>query len=79
MFFHANEHCWLLFPRPSVFDEPYLELVKDEEIAAHVADTTKKAETGFVVRIEAPKTEKAAKMPNAEPDTPLRPPVIVVP
>jgi hypothetical protein len=80
VFFRANEHCWLMFDRPSVFVEPYLELVKDEEISAHIADTTKKVETGFVVRIEAPKMMKrAAKMPNAEPDTLLRPPVIVVP
>ena len=80
VFFRANEHCWLLFDRPSVFVEPYLELVKDEEISAHIADATKKVETGFFVRIAAPKMMKrAAKTPNAEPDTLLRPPVIVVP
>ena len=74
IFFRANEHCWLIFENPSVFVEPYLELVKDEEISAHIADGVQQEETGFVVRVEAPQM----KMTNAAPDT-LRPPVIVVP
>ena len=74
IFFRANEHCWLMFDDRSVFVEPYLELVKDEEISGHIADSTQQAETGFVVRVESPQM----KMKNAELDT-RRPPVIVVP
>jgi hypothetical protein len=78
VFFCANEHCWLIFDPPSAFIEPYLELVKGEEISAHVADSTLKAETGCVVRVERRKTVKSAKMTKTASYT-MRPPVIVVP
>jgi hypothetical protein len=76
--FCANKHCWLIFTNPSVFTEPYLELMKGEDQAAHVLDETAKVETSYRIRVSAAKTAKAAKMMNAV-TTPKRPPVIVVP
>jgi hypothetical protein len=79
VFFHANEHCWVVFPNNSVFDESSLELTKGgNAIPAHVRSQIHGTKTGCEICVEAPKTAKVAMMANAA-AAPLRPPVIVVP
>lgn len=79
VFFHANEHCWVIFPEGSVFTETSLELKKGgNSIPAHVSDQIHGTKTGCEICVEAPKTANVAMTANAA-VAPLRPPVIVVP
>jgi hypothetical protein len=79
VFFHANEHCWVIFPKDSVFTETFLELKKGgNAIPAHVSDQIHGTKTGCEICVEAPKSAKVAMMANTT-AAPLRPPVIVIP
>lgn len=74
--FCANKHCWLKFGNPSVFVEPFLELMAGEKTPAYVPDGPQKAKTTYCICVSA-RTAKTARM-KAVPLA-LHGPVIVVP